>query len=65
MAEQKVKMIRNRRVEMNLTEMESQTLTQYCQKNNIQISDFIRRTVFKEIMTKQYEESPTLFDDIK
>ncbi len=62
MAEQKVKMIRNRRVEMNLTEMESQTLTQYCQKNNIQISDFIRRTVFKEIMTKQYEESPTLFD---
>lgn len=62
MAEPKVKMIRNRRVEMNLTEMESQTLTQYCQKNNIQISDFIRRTVFKEIMTKQYEESPTLFD---
>lgn len=62
MAEPKDKMIRNRRVEMNLTEMESQTLTQYCQKNNIQISDFIRRTVFKEIMTKQYEESPTLFD---
>ncbi|MCQ2189312.1 MAG: hypothetical protein MJZ00_05315 [Paludibacteraceae bacterium] len=62
MTESKEKMIRNKNVVVNLNEKEYQALSQYCEKHKLQKSDVIRNIVFKEIMAKQYEESPTLFD---
>lgn len=62
MGDSKDKMIRNKNVVVNLNEKEFQALSLYCDKHKIQKADLIRRIVFKEIMTKQYEESPTLFD---
>ncbi len=61
-AKAQVKMIRNKRMVVNLNDKEFQTLVQYCDDHNLLLSDFIRKVVFKEILTKQYEESPTLFD---
>ena len=61
-AKAQVKMIRNKRMVVNLNDKEFRTLVQYCDDHNLLLSDFIRKVVFKEILTKQYEESPTLFD---
>jgi hypothetical protein len=55
-------MIRNKRVVVNMSEKEYLALSQYCNKRKMQKADVVRNIVFKEIMTKQYEESPTLFD---
>ena len=56
------KMIRNKRVVVNMSEKEYLALSQYCNKHKMQKADVVRNIVFKEIMTKQYEETPTLFD---
>ena len=55
-------MIRNKRVVVNMSEKEYQAFSQYCKKRKMEKADVVRNFVFKEIMAKQYEESPTLFD---
>jgi hypothetical protein len=55
-------MVRNKRVVVNMSEKEYQAFSQYCAKRKLEKADVVRNFVFKEIMAKQYEESPTLFD---
>jgi len=60
--EESKRMVRNKRVVVNMSEREYQAFSQYCQKRKLEKADVVRHIVFKEIMAKQYEESPTLFD---
>lgn len=60
--EESKKMVRNKRVVVNMSEKEYQAFSQYCSKRKLEKADVVRQIVFKEIMAKQYEESPTLFD---
>ncbi|MBE6326553.1 MAG: hypothetical protein E7077_05750 [Bacteroidales bacterium] len=60
--EESKKMVRNKRVVVNMSEKEYQAFSQYCAKRKLEKADVVRNFVFKEIMAKQYEESPTLFD---
>lgn len=55
-------MIRNKHVVVNMSEKEYQAFSQYCSKRKLEKAEVVRNFVFKEIMAKQYEESPTLFD---
>lgn len=60
--EESKKMVRNKRVVVNMSEKEYHSFSQYCKKRKMEKADVVRNIVFKEIMAKQYEESPTLFD---
>ncbi|MBP5524137.1 MAG: hypothetical protein J6Y11_00855 [Paludibacteraceae bacterium] len=62
MEESSKKLVRNKRVVVNMSEKEYQAFSQYCKKRKMEKADVVRNFVFKEIMAKQYEESPTLFD---
>ncbi|MCQ2188720.1 MAG: hypothetical protein MJZ00_02230 [Paludibacteraceae bacterium] len=55
-------LIRDHRVVVALNEKEYEALSKFCVQHKIAMSDFIRRTVFSEIMARQYTEAPTLFD---